>query len=135
MMILDGTLPATLGVLLAIPDPASRLRAFTGTIIARGGTIVLPPDASHGDDHWGPLYVEFSLHSILGTGLTAEEAMADWITCATRQVQAERVIRTLDAPAADLRDAAIQVRVRSEDRALIDRAATVERAIATGALQ
>lgn len=130
-MILDGSLRSTVGILRAIPDPAARLRAFTGTIIAQGGTIILPPD----DNTWGPHLVEFSLGGILGTGPTAEEALADWMTCATRLIMAERMVQTLDAPLADLRDACLTVRTRSADATVIAAAARLERAIAAGALQ
>jgi len=92
-MILDGALPATLACLHAIDDPAMQLRAFTGAIIADGGTIVLPPD--HG--HWGPLLYEFSFQGILGTGETAEEAMRDWMTCAMRVVRTSLDLRSRPA--------------------------------------
>lgn len=127
-MILDGSLPATLGALFAIRDPGQRLRAFTGTIVERGGTIILPPD----DSNWGPLLVEFSLLGILGTGLTAEEAMADWLKCAERVIAAERTVLIADAPADDLRDACLVVRTRSTNPAAIEQGRRVELALTAG---
>lgn len=128
MMILDGSLPATLGALNAIRDPGQRLRAFTGTIVERGGTIVLPPE----DSNWGPLFVEFSLLGILGTGLTPEEAMAEWLKCAERVILAERTVLTADAPADDLRDACLIVRTRSANPAAIEQGRRVERGLVAG---
>lgn len=132
MMILDGSLPATLGALSAIRDLGQRLRAFTGTIVERGGTIILPPDDNTGDSNWGPHLVEFSLHGILGTGLTAEEAMADWLKCAERVIAAERAVLTAAAPADDLREACLIVRTRSANAAAIEQGRRVERALAAG---
>lgn len=94
-MIIDGSLASTVGRLSAIPDAGQRLRAFTGAIVEEGGTILLPPD----DSHWGPLLVEFSFKGILGTGMTPEEAMTDWLICASRVVQSACSIGTPLAPA------------------------------------
>lgn len=128
MMIIDGTLPATLACLQAIPDPGQRLAAFTGAIIAQGGTILLPPDG----DTWGPLLVEFSFKGIFGTGTTAEEAMADWMICAARVVAAESALFAPDTSAADLRNACLMVRTRSENPAAIEQGRRVERALQLG---
>jgi hypothetical protein len=84
MMIIDGSLAPTLAALRAIADPGQRLRVFTGAIVEQGGSIVLPPDSGH----WGPCLVEFSFHGILGTGQTPEEALADWMKCAERSIEA-----------------------------------------------
>lgn len=129
MMIIDGTLPATLACLRAIPDPGQRLAAFTGAIIAQGGTILLPPD---GDSNWGPLLVEFSFKGILGTGSSAGEALADWMTCAARVVASECALFAPDTTAADLRDACLMVRTRSENPAAIEQGRRVERALQLG---
>ena len=128
MMIVDGTLPATLACLKAIPDPARRLAAFTGAIVERGGTILLPPDG----DHWGPLLVEFSFLGILGTGQTPEEALADWMKCAMRVIEAELIVRDATAPAADLRDACLLVRTRSQNSAALEQGRRVQAALAMG---
>ncbi len=132
MMILDGTLPATLACLAAITDPGQRLRIFTGAIIKRGGTIILPPDAGDAQDHWGPHVVEFSLHGILGTGATPSEALAEWTKCATRQVEAERIVREATAPPEDLQEACLLVRTRSRDPAAIDQGRRLQAALAMG---
>lgn len=84
MTYLDGGLAATLALLTRITDPGQRLRTFTGAIIEQGcGTIVLPPDDGN---TWGPHLVEFSFLGILGTGLTSQEALAEWMKCAERVV-------------------------------------------------
>lgn len=128
MMILDGTLPATLACLAAIPDPGRRLAAFTGAIVERGGTILLPPDTGH----WGPLFVEFSFLGILGTGETPEEALSDWMKCATRLVDAERTVRDAIAPPDDLRKACLLVRARSRDTTAIEAGRRLQQALAMG---
>lgn len=127
-MILDGTLPATLACLAAIRDPGRRLAAFTGAIIERGGTIILPPD---GDD-WGPLLVEFSFLGILGTGATPEEALADWMKCATRLIEAERTVRDATASADDMQAACHLVRTRSQNPAAIEQGRRMQAALAMG---
>lgn len=132
MMILDGTLPATLACLAAITDPALRLKTFTGAIIDRGGTIVLPPDADHGADHWGPHQVEFFFLGVLGTGATPSEALAEWTTCATRLVEAERTVCSATGPADDLRDACLLVRTRSRDPVAIEQGRRLQAALAMG---
>lgn len=82
MTLIDGGLAASLAFLHSIADTGLRLRAFTGAIVARGGTIILPSD----DDHWGPHVVEFSFLGVLGTGTTSAEALAEWMKCAERLV-------------------------------------------------
>lgn len=96
MMIVDGSLASTVGRLTAVPDAGQRLRAFTGAIVEEGGTIILPPNNSN----WGPLLVEFSFKGILGTGTSPEEAMNDWLKCASRVVQSACSIGAAPPPAA-----------------------------------
>lgn len=83
MTIIDGSLASTVAALAAIRDPQARLNAFTGGIVARGGSVILPADGGN----WGPHLVEFSYHGVLGQGATAEEALASWTRAATRLVE------------------------------------------------
>jgi len=134
MMMLDGTLPATLACLAAITDPGQRLRTFTGAIVARGGSIILPPDGRQGADHWGPHQVEFSFLGILGTGATPSEALAEWTSCATRLVEAERTVRDAIGPTDELQEACLLVRTRSQNPEALEQGRRLQAALAMGLL-
>ncbi len=86
MTLIDGGLAATLALLRALRDPQARLDAFLGGIIAHGGSLILPSEGSS----WGPHLVEFSLHGVHAAGATPDEALDEWMACATRLAEAFR---------------------------------------------
>ena len=127
MMILEPGLRCTLAALNAITDPRARMDAFTGAILAEGGTVILPVA-----DGWGAGLFEFSLHSVLGRGATAEEALAQWLKCATRVIEAEvNVTQCTGTPEALVEDLAI-VGTRSSNPRALDAAGRLRQAMAMG---
>lgn len=110
MMILEDSLRGDVAVLNAITDRQARLNAFLGAIRRANGFLHLPID----DTSWGPCMVEVSYRNIWASGRTAEEAMVEWLKCAARVIEAETAVRNADTSAADLQEACLIVRTRSE---------------------
>lgn len=127
MTIIEPGLRWTVAAMKAITDPKARMDAFTGAIVEAGGTLILPVA-----DGWGAGLFEFSLHSVLGRGATAEEALAQWLKCATRVIEAEvNVTQCTGTPAELAEDLAI-VDTRSTNPRALDAAGRLRQAMAMG---
>lgn len=131
MMSLTGTLCSHVAVLQAIPGRADRLAAFIGALRQdRRAALTLPPD----DGSWGPLMVEFQFHGVTGSGPTPETAFTAWMDNARTLIAAERAVLTASGTTADLRQACLSVRTRSQNDHAIAAAARIERTMAMGLL-
>lgn len=139
MTLIDGSLPAFLARLQALPDPGARLVLFGAAVNEAGGTWLSDTASGHGTH-----LVELSLFAVVGRGATAHEALADWTDAAHRQAAIRARIAGAEAMVArpapdatrdDLDEACRTVLTQSCDTAAIAAATRLRGLIGAGMIQ